>query len=189
MSVKPTPGAATGAKPTSGAAAVGYSAFRSATQYGPDGSPLPKKRGRPVGWRKAVHGSAATQAPRDPSRDTEAPKQHQPPQHSNSTIRIDSRSPSVANRVFQSYKCRWLDCKADLHNLDTLVKHVFKVHRKEVHGNMLDCLWEDCGKEVQPPSFDLESNWRSHVQRAHFDPLSWELGDGPASGLSGKEDN
>ncbi|USP74384.1 hypothetical protein yc1106_01658 [Curvularia clavata] len=180
------------AKPSPGAAGVGYSAFRSATQYAPDGSPIPKKRGRPVGWRKATHGSAATQAPRNLSKATETTKMDQPPQPSSlsnahtgdSVIRIDSRSPSVANRVFPSYKCRWLNCKADLHNLDTLKKHVFKVHRKEARGNMLDCLWGDCGKESQPPSFDLESDWRRHIHQTHFDPLSWELGDGPASGLS-----
>jgi hypothetical protein len=64
-------------------------------------------------------------------------------------------------------------------------------------------LWDDCGKEVtnydpmtnmsierhQPFSFDLESNWRNHIHETHISPLSWQLGDGPAGGLSGKEDN
>ncbi|EOA82060.1 uncharacterized protein SETTUDRAFT_97696 [Exserohilum turcica Et28A] len=194
---------------------VGYSAFRSATQYGPDGQSLPKKKGRPVGWRKAIHGSAAIQA-RPAFKEYTGPlNKHQPTQSStlrnvdtgqtDAAIRIGSRSPSAANRApqYQSYKCKWLNCKADLHNLDTLKKHVFKVHRKESPENTLDCLWGDCGKEVtshdpltdisleryQPHSFDLENNWRSHIQQTHLDPLSWELGDGPASGLSDSHDS
>lgn len=202
-------------RPSSGAAGVGYQAFRSITEYGPDGQPLPKKKGRPVGWRKAIHGSAVAQSRPVMNGHTGPLSKHHPTQPSslrdvhtgqnNAPTWIESRSPSVANRVpqYQSYKCKWLNCKADLHNLDTLKKHVFKVHRKETPHNTLDCLWDDCGKEVtnfdpltnmrlernQPYSFDLESSWRSHIQQSHFDPLSWELGDGPASGLSGKEDS
>jgi hypothetical protein len=198
--------------PRPAAAGVGYQAFRSAVEYGPDGQPLPKKKGRPVGWRKAIHGSAAAQT-RPAVNGHSGPFKHHPAQPSSlrnvrtggdEPIRIDSRSPSVAHRIpqFQSYKCKWPNCTAQLHNLGTLKKHVFKVHRKETHGNTLECLWGDCGKEVtnhdpttnfvveklMPYSFDLESSWRSHIQQNHFDPLSWELGDGPASGLSGNED-
>lgn len=194
------------------AAGVGYQAFRSAVDYGPDGQPLPKKKGRPVGWRKAIHGSVAAQT-RPAANGHTGPFEHQPMQPSSlrnvrtggdEPIRIDSRSPSAAHRIpqFQSYKCKWQNCSAQLHNLETLKKHVFKVHRKETQGNTFDCLWGDCGKEVTnhdpttnfmiekhtPYSFDLESSWRSHIQQNHFDPLSWELGDGPAGGLSGNED-
>jgi hypothetical protein len=199
--------------PRPSAGSVGYSAFKTATDLGPDGQPLPKKRGRPVGWRKAIHGSAAAWSKPNANGHTGARDKHQPSQPSSlrhvntgtqEAIRIDSRSPSVANRVprYQSYKCKWQDCTAELHNLETLKKHVLKVHRKETPRNTLECLWDDCGKEVTdfdpntniriekhtPHSFDLESNWRGHIQQNHFDPLSWELGDGPASGLSGNED-
>lgn len=199
--------------PRSGTGSVGYSAFRSVTEHGPDGQPLPKKRGRPVGWRKAIHGSASAQARPAVNGHSEPLNKHQPSQPSSlrnvntgadKSIRIDSRSPSIANRVprYQSYKCKWQNCTAELHNLETLKKHVFKVHRKETPQHTLECLWDDCGKEVTsfdpntnlriekhtPHSFDLESKWRYHVQQRHFDPLSWELGDGPASGLSGNED-
>ncbi|KAH4180542.1 hypothetical protein HBH64_024830 [Parastagonospora nodorum] len=200
--------------PRPSTASVGYSAFRSATEYGPDGQPLPKKRGRPVGWRKAIHGSVAAQSKPAANGHTGSANKHQPSQPSSlrhvntgreEPIRINSRSPSVANRVarYQSYKCKWQNCTADLHNLETLKKHVFKMHRKETLRNTLECLWGDCGKEVTnydpntnmpiekhtPHSFDLESNWRNHVQETHFDPLSWELGDGPASGLSEAHDS
>jgi hypothetical protein len=199
--------------PRPSAASVGYSAFRSVTEYGPDGKPIPKKRGRPVGWRKAIHGSPTAQATPAVKGHTETPTDHQPAQPSSlrkvrtggeEPIRIHSRSPSVVNRNphFQSYKCKWQKCTAELHNLDTLKKHVFKVHRKQTLRNTLECSWGDCGKIVKmydfttskpyvkhaPHSFDLESNWRGHIQQTHFGPLSWELGDGPASGLSGNED-
>ncbi|CAO2650509.1 Nn.00g018010.m01.CDS01 [Neocucurbitaria sp. VM-36] len=200
-------------RPSSPAAGVGYSAFRSATEYGPDGQPLPKKRGRPVGWRKAIHGSVTAQARASPNGHTGSFIEHQPLQPSSlrnvkpnrdEPIQIDSRSPSVAAHVaqYQSYQCKWQDCKADLHNLETLKKHVFKVHRKITDRNTLQCLWDDCGKEVAnhgpmtnvmierhtPYSFDLESNWRNHIEQSHIRPLSWELGDGPASGLSEQAD-
>lgn len=200
--------------PRSSAGSVGYSAFRSVTEHGPDGQPLPKKRGRPVGWRKAIHGSASAQARPAVNGHGGPLNMHQPSQPSslrnvntgaNEPIRIDSRSPSIANRVprYQSYKCKWQNCTAELHNLETLKKHVFKVHRKETPQHTLECLWDDCGKEVTsfdlntnlriekhtPHSFDLESKWRYHVQQRHFDPLSWELGDGPASGLSDAYDS
>ncbi|KAF2131364.1 hypothetical protein P153DRAFT_364956 [Dothidotthia symphoricarpi CBS 119687] len=193
------------------AAGVGYSAFRS-VELGEDGKPVPKKKGRPVGWRKAIHGSAAAQAQPAANGHT-GPVQHQPSQPSglrnvrtdgaNEPIRIDSRSPSVANRnpQYQSYKCKWQKCNVELHNLETLQKHVYKVHRKETLRNTLECLWSNCGSEVTrhdpttssiterhaPLAFDNEDRWREHIQRTHIDPLSWELGDGPASGLSGRK--
>jgi len=193
-------------RPSTGAAAgVGYQAFRSATEYGPDGKPLPKKKGRPVGWRKAIHGSAAAQSRTSANGSIGPLDRHQPPQPSslrNEPVRIDSRSPSVVAQ-YPVYKCKWQKCKATLHNLETLQKHVFKVHRKETPRNTLECLWGDCGREVtnfdpmtnmrlerhRPHSFDLESDWRGHIQREHFVDLSWKLGDGPAGGLSGKDDS
>lgn len=213
-SVNSTTMSASAPRPTSAAAGVGYQAFRSAANYGPDGQPLPKKKGRPVGWRKAIHGSAAALSRPSANRFTGPSDPHHPSQPSSlrnvrtggeEPIQIDSRSPSVMNHApsGQSYKCQWHNCQAELHNLETLRKHVFKVHRKETVDNTLECLWGDCGKEVashdplmnmtikrySPQAFGLESNWRAHIEKSHVEPLSWELGDGPASGLSGKENN
>jgi len=196
-------------RPGSAAAGVGYAAFRSATEYGPDGKPLPKKKGRPVGWRKAIHGSSAAQ--QRPAMNGHTGK-YTPQQSSalrnvgasEEPSRIVSRSPSVAIRAtqYQTFKCKWLNCKAELHNLETLRLHVFKVHKKETSRNTLECLWSDCGKEVAssdpisntslerhtPHAFASENAWRQHIQQNHFDPLAWEQGDGPAGGLSGTED-
>lgn len=195
--------------PRPAAAGVGYSAFRSATEFGPDGKPLPKKKGRPVGWRKAIHGSAAAHQRPGMNGNTGSYEPRLPSTLRNvgsgqDPIRIDSRSPSVTTRVpqYQSFKCKWQNCKAKLHNLETLKKHVFKAHKKETLRNTLECLWDDCGKEVTsvdnminmrieqhtPHAFGAENAWREHVQQNHFDPLAWEQGDGPAGGLSGTED-
>lgn len=202
-----------GDSPTSSGGGTGYAALR-VTQYGPDGKPLPKKKGRPVGWRKSIHGSAAAQARTNLNRYTGAMsrvKQFAPSQPSslrnvrtgdNEPIIIHSRSPSVTYRApqYQSFKCRWQNCKAELHNLDTLKKHVFKVHRKETWRGTLECQWDDCGREVtnvdpvtnmrmeryEPLAFSEEAKWREHLEIRHFSPLAWQFGDGPASGHSGQ---
>ncbi|PSN72743.1 hypothetical protein BS50DRAFT_513576 [Corynespora cassiicola Philippines] len=195
-------------RPSSG---VGYSPFRHPTEFGPDGKPLPKKRGRPVGWRKAIHGSPAAQERPGANGHTGPLNKHKPSQPSglrnvntgvNEPIRIDSRSPSAAPR-FQSFKCKWQNCQAELHNLETLKKHVLKVHRKETVRGTLECLWSSCGKEVtqhdpmtgkmiernEPQSFRNEASWRQHIDGEHMAPLSWTQGDGPAGGLSDANDS
>lgn len=193
--------------PRPSATGVGYSTFRSATDS--DGKPSPKKRGRPVGWRKHIHGSAAAQVQTNPTKQL-ASQKFVPTQPSSlrkvengqtEPIRIESRSHSVANtmRPFVSFKCKWQGCKAELHNLDTLKKHVHKVHRNGTPRGTLECLWADCGTEVtshdtirnirierrEHKSFGSEIEWHHHLEQAHLSPISWGLGDGPASGLSG----
>lgn len=201
------------------ATSMGYSAFKSASQYGPDGNPLPKKRGRPVGWRKAIHGSADAKSKPNANRHTgslsapssanrSTPIQPSGVQNVTSSTRGDgevimirSRSPSVVKKAprYQSFKCKWQNCKAELHNLDTLKKHVHKVHMKETPRSTLECLWGDCGRKVTNVhtgsgmvfskhshfSFMEVGKWREHLELRHFSPLSWEMGDGPASGVSG----
>jgi hypothetical protein len=184
---------------------VGYSAFRAATEYGPDGQLLPKKKGRPVGWRKAIHGSPSAQARPAANGHTGrfVPSQPSALRKVNSRddglVMINSRSPSVSRPEYQSFKCRWQNCQAELHNLETLKKHVHKVHQKETLRGTLECLWDDCSRQDtntdpvtgmrldrhSPFVFTDEPKWREHIEIQHFSPLSWKQGDGPASGLSG----
>lgn len=197
--------------PRAATAGVGYSVFRSATEYDADGKPLPKKRGRPVGWRKAIHGSAAVQARPSVNGHT-GPCKFKPAQPSalqhvstgdshSAPIEIGSRSPSVANQVprYQSFKCKWQNCQAELHNLETLRRHVQKVHQKFTDDEVLQCLWAGCGTQManhdpvtnmtierfEPKSFYSVGRWQSHLEETHFVPLSWQAGDGPSAGLSG----
>ncbi|KAF2652858.1 hypothetical protein K491DRAFT_680978 [Lophiostoma macrostomum CBS 122681] len=197
-------------RPSSGG--VGYSAFRTVAEtMGPDGNPLPKKKGRPVGWRKAIHGSVAAQARpaankyTGPLSNTNSFMPAQPSALRNvrtgeEPITVSSRSPSVSRMAtqYQSFKCKWQNCSAELHNLETLKKHVHKVHQKPTLRGTLECLWGECGREMTdvdtvsgmrlekhaPFVFSDEPKWREHLEIRHFSPMSWELGDGPASGLS-----
>ncbi|CAI6247832.1 unnamed protein product [Periconia digitata] len=188
--------AASAPQPSKSAASVGYSAFRSATQYDADGNPLPKKRGRPVGWRKNIHGSAAAQSQVNPNGNTGLRDFVGTGQN---PITVQSRSPSMAPR-YTSFKCKWEGCSAELHNLETLRKHVFKLHRKETSDGMLECLWSDCRKDTRvdllsnvniesSKSFASEKEWQEHLGQAHFQPLAWKLGDGQASGVSDTNDS
>ncbi|OAL50807.1 hypothetical protein IQ07DRAFT_631744 [Pyrenochaeta sp. DS3sAY3a] len=203
----PNPQAMSAATPPGGSRASG-SGYRAFQQYGPNGEPLPKKKGRPVGWRKAIHGSPAAQARMQNNRFTVASKHNQASHPTNlrnvstsgnEPILIDSRSPSVVSTQapqYQSYPCKWEGCKAELHNLDTLIKHVYKMHRKLSPNNMHECLWGDCHKMQKldpstglvvpvssPYAFAEERDWRFHVHQNHLSPVSWTLGDGPAGGV------
>lgn len=164
--------------------ATGYSAFR---QLNPDGT---KKRGRPVGWRKAVHmnPSGVTVADR-----TKASKR---------VTARDAPEPEAHHPVF---RCKWEGCTAELHNLKTLRAHVNKIHGRLPDGqNRHQCLWDDCGQSTtntvvarhigkegqqwQRLTFQPQPEWWTHIEKQHFDPVAWQMGDGPTSGLSGMED-
>ena len=99
---------------------------------------------------------------------------------------------------YQVYKCRWADCKGELHNLETLRKHV-RNHIDELDGD-LKCLWSGCGtikiagtstdaSALQPLSFKSETAWERHMDGRHLDHYAWELGDGPSTHPSGKPDH
>ncbi|KAF2202739.1 hypothetical protein GQ43DRAFT_479652 [Delitschia confertaspora ATCC 74209] len=197
----------TDSAPRPASASVNCSAFRSAT-VGPDGTPV-KKRGRPGEWQKAAHGSEAAQA----QTQARSPNPHYIPKQSSSLRNVmsgnnQSAMSSVSKTAMKDrqplppsylvFKCQWQNCKAELHNMDTLRKHVHKVHRKPTLRGTLECLWDGCGREVTsvdsvtgiraerqtPWAFAEDAKWREHLEVKHFRPLSWQLGDGPASGLS-----
>lgn len=106
----------------------------------------------------------------------------------------NARPPPPHYRVF---RCDWVDCGAELHNLETLKKHVYKVHMERVKrhckwkgGQKTDplahdepqsskrrCGWKDCQKA---DSLELDE-LRSHFEQEHAYPYAMELGDGPSS--------
>ena len=81
--------------------------------------------------------------------------------------------PQPSSPVYQVYPCQWEDCVAELHNLDTLRKHVFKLHAKTSHA----CRWHGCAVEEEATE-SLEA-LQNHLEKDHFGPLAWRLGDGP----------
>lgn len=147
----------------------------------------PKKRGRPVGWRKymmadpsSYKGAAENRAPGGkPGRKKKSPS---PPQE------------------YQVFKCEWRGCAAELHNLATLRRHVHKLHGKADGDRDFVCAWKGCTRitstideatgrassEIKSHQFDDIDDLKKHVEDKHINPIAWKLGDGPKDGLSGK---
>ena len=130
---------------------------------------------------------------------------------------IQSRSPSVANTPkmgsakagaprktqvppgrylaqpsYKIYRCLWEQCPAELHNLETLKKHVRK-HRDKSEAGPFPCLWANCydgntsaangsqaNSKGQRVKFESDIAWQTHMEMKHLDAVAWELGDGPA---------
>lgn len=101
---------------------------------------------------------------------------------------------------YQVFNCRWRGCEAKLHNLETLRKHVFKLHGKKVNSGTDDedeteakvpCLWSGCEQDGifsstnGPRRFASEDDWKHHVEKKHLEATAWELGDGPSAHPSG----
>ncbi|KAF4465145.1 hypothetical protein FALBO_8005 [Fusarium albosuccineum] len=148
-------------------------------------------RGRPKGSTKQngqshirpVTAAASRQArqvkPRPPpngfpKRRGRPPKQPSPP------------PTAIYHRVdapFFAFLCEWDGCKAELHNLETLRRHVYIVH-----GDSAQCLWGKCGRREQPHEFNDDEGFREHVEEDHLVPMSWHVGDGPNNDGDRKKD-
>ena len=84
------------------------------------------------------------------------------------------------------YPCRWETCPAELHNRETLKKHI-KKHCRAVDG-VYPCLWAECSDSSNPISnitqnedsrqrrmkFKTDTEWVEHVERNHLG-IEWEL--------------
>ncbi|KAI9713271.1 MAG: hypothetical protein M1820_001258 [Bogoriella megaspora] len=152
-----------------------YAAFRQTMAA--NGTPLPKKRGRPVGWRKHIHGTTTT-------RDSNA-----------------AAPPAPPDPEYPVFKCQWKDCSGKLHNLDTLRKHIKMLHGDVDKDEKWRCRWKSCTKvttnfdkvlgeeDTQPQPFDSQEEWMQHMEKEHISPIAWKLGDGPTAGLSDAHDS
>ena len=113
--------------------------------------------------------SVVLASPRDPV------KKERPKRTEVISTNMDSPSPS-----YTMYPCRWENCPAELHNLETLKKHV-KKHRRSVDG-VYQCLWLGCFDSSKPlsdntPSEDKENKrlkfktdveWLEHIESSHL---------------------
>ncbi|KAM5348643.1 hypothetical protein ACJ41O_008467 [Fusarium nematophilum] len=145
--------------------------------------PLQRGRGRPKGSIRRPNGQPNVTAagsrqsrqvkPRStpptgfPKRRGRPPKQPSPPPRA-----VYNR----ANAPFFAFLCEWDGCRAELHNLETLRRHVYFVHGESVH-----CLWGKCRILEQPCEFDDDEGFKEHVEEVHLVPLSWHVGDGPSN--------
>ncbi|KAL8689378.1 MAG: hypothetical protein Q9218_004940 [Villophora microphyllina] len=107
------------------------------------------------------------------------------------------RTSQQTSPVFRIYKCKWKNCQAELHNLETLKKHVHKHGDKYAEeGGPIPCLWKGCGQaptkhedemeedndeadsKHQPLEFGTHNVWAKHIDRRHIIDDAWKLGDG-----------
>ena len=99
---------------------------------------------------------------------------------------------------YKVYRCLWEDCPAELHNLETLKKHVRK-HRDRFGDGPFPCLWANCHDSKIPIpkdtpddedrerlKFKSEASWYRHMDGRHLTTIAWELGDGPSIHSSGE---
>ena len=101
------------------------------------------------------------------------------------------RSPSQPS--YKIYRCRWEHCPAELHNLQTLEKHVRK-HRDKSEAGPFSCKWANCyGSNTSVTNgsqdnmhrerlmFESDTAWQQHVGERHVNEVALELGDGPVT--------
>ena len=141
---------------------------------------------RPSGLRNQINTSPfAVVIQRSPSQ-VESISSHEPAKKFKK-VRMSPAPPPK----YQIYKCRWKNCEGQLHNLETLRKHVHS-HMSQF-DETFECLWDGCGMTKvtgtsgrERLSFKSETAWERHMDGRHLDKYAWELGDGPSPHPSGK---
>ncbi|KAM3444073.1 hypothetical protein NHJ13734_001552 [Beauveria thailandica] len=94
--------------------------------------------------------------------------------------RPDPRTPRelyhALKPTFIGFLCEWSGCKANLHNMDTLRRHVDAIHLKPREQHY--CLWGKCGEQLVARQIDGVA-LATHLEQAHLVPMTWHVGDGP----------
>ena len=174
---------------------VGYSAFRQQDVKLDENGQRKKRLGRPVGWRKAIHSKAAlaeqgiipASEVRSNHHTGEPRRRGRASKHTVYTAPRREQEPH-----FAEYPCQYQACNAILHNIDTVRKHVLKVHGLAGKDGKYACLWGGCDQFIvnkkvhRPYDFNDVSSWFNHLEEEHIMPLARTLGDGPRRGLSGQ---
>ncbi|PGH14514.1 hypothetical protein AJ79_03007 [Helicocarpus griseus UAMH5409] len=115
--------------------------------------PGPRRRGRPPGAKKK---------PRLADR-----------------VEVAIPSGAAASRSANNmYSCQWKDCNAQLHNLQTLRKHITRLHISEGKGNNTKCLWDECSFHDDAMTRD---ELLTHLELKHLSRIAWTRGEGPGS--------
>ncbi|KAK3397308.1 hypothetical protein B0T20DRAFT_254508 [Sordaria brevicollis] len=158
----------------------------------------PKKRGRPLGWRPGLSYSAMRGKPVPPPK-PKVPKPPKPAGEHKRRGRPPKKPHELPREIFSKleprylrFLCEWEGCPAELHNFETLRKHVLVVHgdyrqprrpypssehAQQQHQEPKTCKWASCrNKRLHlPTKFDFEA----HVDENHLIPFLWHVGDGP----------
>ncbi|KAL9044100.1 MAG: hypothetical protein Q9214_002741 [Letrouitia sp. 1 TL-2023] len=112
-------------------------------------------------------------------------KPYQESQRSGRSATSTKKSSQPSAPIHRVYKCHWKDCPAELHNLETLRKHVRR-HRDAFDEPPYPCLWGGCranrttnAEEDRPFEFQTDASWNKHMNGRHIEHYAWLLGDGP----------
>ncbi|KAI0161560.1 hypothetical protein GGR57DRAFT_361905 [Xylariaceae sp. FL1272] len=149
----------------------------------------PKKRGRPKGWRKpqVTESMGGTEAKRrkkeEAANNQDAKRRGRPPRPPDMTAREWYEK---SNPDFMPYKCEWdisheehqLEnsiCPAELHNLDTLRRHVSLIHGED---DPLICRYPKCKAQKNPQEFLTLEEFERHMEDKHFIAYLWHWGEG-----------
>lgn len=138
-------------------------------------TPLVRKRGRPPGSKNLTTVAGLKE---------QAIKVNVPPRESTPTK--------------DKFRCKWRKCSTSLHNLDTLRKHIGKVHRptsEQITKEGYTCWWKKCkflaqdseGAWITTQAFDHWEEWLKHIENDHITPIGMKWGNGPATQHVGKQ--
>ncbi|KAL6691998.1 hypothetical protein J3F84DRAFT_384947 [Trichoderma pleuroticola] len=147
-------------------------------------------RGRPKGWKPgmsyaALRGPASPKPVKERTGRPGRPSKPKPiplgnPKRRGRPPKAPSPLPWQVYRSlptsFAAFLCEWSGCKAELHNLDTLRRHVSVVHCRKAP---LVCCWGECAQSSAPYQFPNVPSLRAHIEKKHLIPFSWHTGDGP----------
>lgn len=157
-------------------------------------TPSPKRIGRPPKALSSGIGMRGNSSGRKVGRPRIRPLSESKP-----TGRPRKSDPKLVIPKFIPFLCEWRDCKAELHNLETLRKHIYSVHNKVQASGAIVCQWAKCGltrqvhdKSTTEPMFAHEDHefagmqeFKDHMEKAHLIPFAWHMGDGPRGSTLG----
>ncbi|KAH6640791.1 hypothetical protein F5144DRAFT_111859 [Chaetomium tenue] len=172
----------------------------------PDIAPQPKKRGRPVGWRRG-HGSyAAMRSGLPPGSATPQPEPKKPAGEQKPRGRPGRKPAPTARQLylklnphFVAFRCEWEGCPAELQNIETLRRHLLVVHGRPSRSSSTSLSPSPAAQQQQQQqqqqqhTTTLPCRWASctsaplhsrasfasHIETAHLLPIRWHVGDGP----------
>ncbi|KAM0286042.1 hypothetical protein ACHAQH_001050 [Verticillium albo-atrum] len=81
---------------------------------------------------------------------------------------------SLAPR-FLRFVCEWAGCSAELHNFETMRRHVRVVHART--GRHKVCQWARCRESGR--EFATAEEMGVHLEEVHMPPIMWQAGEGP----------
>ncbi|EGY15727.1 hypothetical protein VD0002_g474 [Verticillium dahliae] len=143
-----------------------------------------RRRGRPKGYRPSlgrIVGEDEADALQPNARQTRTPKavSYYTGKRRGRPPKAEAPGPrevyeTLAPR-FLRFVCEWAGCSAELHNFETLRRHVSVVHAPT--GRQKVCQWARCRQGRR--EFATAEEMRAHLEEVHMPPIVWQAGEGP----------